>query len=62
MGKWTCLVGIFMGIIAISSLCVLMPQPRAGAVFQAFWLAIFLGHWVLPCIVGLGSAIVLITP
>eukprot|EP00930_Biecheleria_cincta_P043965 TRINITY_DN30166_c0_g2_i1.p1 TRINITY_DN30166_c0_g2~~TRINITY_DN30166_c0_g2_i1.p1 ORF type:complete len:4212 (-),score=769.14 TRINITY_DN30166_c0_g2_i1:57-12692(-) len=61
MGKWTCLVGMFMGIIAVSSLCVLMPQPRAGAVFQAFWLALFLGHWVLPLMVGIGSAIVLIT-
>jgi len=61
MGKWTCLVGIFMGICAVSSLCVLMPQPRAGVVFQAFWLAIFIGHWLLPITVGTISGIILTT-
>jgi len=61
MGKWTCLVGSFMCFCGTISACMLMPQPRAAAAFQAFWLALILGHWLLPIIKGIICAEILIS-
>lgn len=60
MGKWTCLVGCAVCFCGTISACMLMPQPRAACVFQAFWLAVILGHWLVPTIKGLMIAYVLI--
>ncbi|CAE7672781.1 unnamed protein product [Symbiodinium pilosum] len=40
MGKWTCIIGSILGFGAVVSMCMLTPQPRAAAAFQAFWFSL----------------------
>lgn len=61
MGKWTCIIGSFLGFGSSVAMCMLTPQPRAAVAFQAFWLSLLGTHWLLPLIRGGACAVVLIT-
>lgn len=59
MGKWTCIIGSFLGFSAVVSMCMLTPQPRAAAAFQAFWFSLMATHWVFPLLRGGLCALIL---
>eukprot|EP00931_Biecheleriopsis_adriatica_P049453 TRINITY_DN28608_c0_g2_i1.p1 TRINITY_DN28608_c0_g2~~TRINITY_DN28608_c0_g2_i1.p1 ORF type:complete len:4151 (-),score=822.11 TRINITY_DN28608_c0_g2_i1:49-11319(-) len=61
MGKWTCLIGSFMAYFGALSMCMLTPQPRSGCVFQAFWIALLIGHYGWPILKGTACTIILTT-
>jgi len=61
MGKWTCIIGSFLGFGSALAMCMLAPQPRAGVVFQAFWFALIGTHWLLPLLRGGANALLLIS-
>jgi len=61
MGKWTCIVGSVLGFGGAVSMCMLSPQPRSAAAFQAFWFSLMGTHWLLPLLRGFLYTMVLTT-
>jgi len=58
-GRFVCIMGIVLAVLATAALCSMFPQPRAVQVVRSFFLSLFFAYFVVPVSIATVATLIL---